>query len=189
MSEAVVSLHDFFSMDEVKLEGFDGSKFEASEAYRKMKAVAGSVTWNSIRGGIGNEVGQLLKGISLIKILETAWSKSQEIQKYLDPASNPPDKSAYVTLAKHDISSVQKPSLKVVLIVSATGIKHTFEIPLEISLKVNLEGVVLEFKAGQLKSIQSATCKGKGEIKVAGAELYKAETRSFKLPGNWQFSN
>ena len=190
MSEAEVSLHHFFSMEDVELKGLDLAKFDASQAYRELeqavKHKAGSVTWTAIHDGFGNEVSQMLKGISLIKILATAWSKSTEIQKYRDPVKYPPDKPVYVTLFNHDISSVQKPSLKVVLREAATGFERSFEIPLEIVLKLSLEGVVLELRGGKLASIQSATCKGKGEIKLQGVGIYKTETRSFKLPGNYR---
>lgn len=189
MTEAEVSLHNFFSSGETRLEGLDLSKFDTSQACREVRQAvvskAGSGTWNAIREGLGEEIGKMLKGMSIVGILATAWSKSTEIQKYRDTAKYPPGKPVNVTLYNHDISSVQKPKLKAVLREAVTGFERSFEIPLEVALKLSLEGVVLEFNGGKLTSIRSAAGKGKLEIKIEGVSIYKTETRAFKLPGNY----
>ncbi|MBK8315035.1 MAG: hypothetical protein IPL01_13920 [Acidobacteria bacterium] len=173
-------------MEDVKLKGLDLAKFDASQAYRELeqavKHKAGSVTWNVIHERLGNEVSQMLKGISLVKILATAWSKSSEIQKYRDPVKYPPDKPVYVTLFNHDISSVQKPSLKVVLREAATGFERSFEIPLEIVLKLSMEGVVLELRVASWRPSNQPPARPKARSSFRGWVFTKLRDPIFKLP-------
>jgi hypothetical protein len=57
------------------------------------------------------------------------------------------------------------------------------EIPFQIDLKLTLQGVVLKIDGGRIREVRSASVKGKGNIKIGGAQLFEKEIGPLFLPG------
>jgi hypothetical protein len=182
MSDAEINLYDLFGWGKVQLSKTQLSNVDMDKAYKEMGETiskeAGQLKVVASREWLLGELGHLLKRVHLINLLAGAWNKSRQLNKYLDAGKYPPGDPVYVELLEHTITSTQRPSLELIV-----GGQVRAEVPFEIDLKLTLQGVVLKIDGGRIREIRSASVKGKGNIKIGGAELFEKEIGPLFLPG------
>jgi len=120
-----------------------------------------------------------LLNVNLTDIMGNAWKKYGELQQYRDTKKYPPTETFFVPLATHEIKSVHKPYVNV-LINSVPSKKIEFEI----IVSLIIEGMILKVQNAMIKEIKSGELKGAGEIKLEGVSIAKREMQPIPLPGS-----
>lgn len=119
-----------------------------------------------------------LLNISLWEIIERAWNEGVLLKKYRDPEKYDPDESITLVLKKHNVKSQHSPKIDVVL----NGEEIT-KIDFDLSLSLNLKGVILNIQGGHIRSIEAGTIKGSAKLKCENMLLFSRDTKTIDLPG------
>lgn len=177
MAEAASDLTLFFSTDPGDPRWVEA---ELGEEVEKVKAAVmkhPGVAWNSVSEEIGETVEGLFK-VDTVDVLCSAWSQYRDLQKYRDKNRYGPEETNLVSLARHSVRSVHRPSMEIMVNDVKLG-----RLEFEIDLRLDLEGVVLKIRDGKIWEIKAGRCSGKGVCKCGDVTLMSKETPKFDLPG------
>lgn len=179
MSELNVTLNDFFGSVELTDHSFEYKDAEGKSANTldQITSHFPGIAREYLLKQIDSVISETLK-VSVVKVLAMAWSKNQELSKYLDKEKYPAGTKTIVPLFKHKIKSPHQPSLEITL-----GEKTLRKIKFEVECELEVEGAILTIQDAQIKEIQTSFCTGKGEIKCEGIKLKEVESKKIKLPG------
>ena len=157
------------------------TKAESDENIAKIKECICKevkVLWPAACGFIIREL--LSKLDTKIKdVLLDAWKQYEDIVKFTDEKEYPPDKKYKVSLVKHTIKSEHKPTVEILFDNQPTDPRIEFNV----TLTLEIEGIVLEIQGGKIMNIETGSCKGGGTLKCKGLLILKRETKPFTLPG------
>ncbi|MCX6245992.1 MAG: hypothetical protein NTU98_14965 [Bacteroidetes bacterium] len=174
------TLNAFFSFGkespEGKLAGAESSEKITSVKEKVLKSAGGN--WPLASKNIEEKIGDLLN-VGIPDILLGAWKKYQGVRKYLDREKYPPDESYLVSMGEHTVKSEHHPYIEII-------INETFKsrLDFEISLSLDLEGIILKIQDGKILEILTGSCKGKGIVKCENFVILEKESGSFPLPGS-----
>jgi hypothetical protein len=131
--------------------------------------------------GVSSEVMKKLEGVldvDLGGIVLEGWGKYKELLQYRDRTRYPPDQTILLPLAHHEIRSVHKPYVDVLLDDKPIG-RVTFTV----DLRLIFDGVVLVIQDAAIKEIKSGSCEGRGVLSCGQVALVDRRIVKFDLPG------
>ena len=137
--------------------------------------------------GVSSEVMKKLEGVldvDLADIVLEGWGKYKELLQYRDRTRYPPDQTILLPLAHHEIRSVHKPYVDVLLDDKPIG-RVTFTV----DLRLTFDGVVLVIRAGSIWEVKAGTCEGRGALSCGPVELVNRRIVKFDLPGRVKLPN
>ena len=135
------------------------------------------IEWSAVADTVAESLNAALD-VKLTDILGFAWTKIQDLQVCLDRKSYPPNETALVPLAEHNIRSTHHPGIELLL-----GKKVVAEITFDVELTLALEGVVLKIRDGRILEITSGSYSGNGILMFADTVLIKRQTPKYTIPG------
>ena len=125
----------------------------------------------------GDYLSQLLD-IDLEDILVNGWKKFEKIEEFLEKSKKSPDKTLYLALSKHTIRSQHHPYIEISID------EETIEkIVFDITLKLALEGFVLEIRGGEIEAVETGECRASGKVTCKGVLLFEKNGEKVKFPG------
>ena len=136
---------------------------------------------DALVAGVSDEVMGNLRGaldISLTDVIVEGWGKYKELLKYRDRERYPPDQTILLPLAHHEIRSVHKPYVDVLLDDKPIG-RVTFTV----DLRLLFDGVVLTIRDATIWEVKAGTCEGRGALKCGEITLADKQIVKFDLPG------
>ena len=119
-----------------------------------------------------------MSDIPLAKILLPAWKEYQEIEKFADPQSYPPEDTELVSLVEHTVKSEHKSSLEILF----KGVQVRV-IDFTVGTELTLEGVVLRIRGGRVMAIEAGSVKGKASLAMEGETVLERPFTPISLPG------
>lgn len=143
----------------------------------KLAAAAGGLPWPAVAGEIGRNIASLLD-IPLKDILRGGWEKAAEIRKALDKGTGSPGETLLVPLARHKMSSTHRPALDILL-----GEEKLGSIVFSVTLALQLEGMVLVVRGGEIREVRTGVCQGSGRLSCEDFLLLERKTERIPLPG------
>ena len=158
-------------------QGIDKAKKKVAKRRRKFKSGA-------LDGALKKAVMTALD-ITLDDIVGQAWSTLKELHKYADPAQTPPDDVNVVTLGKHRIESLHKPSVDVV--VGDDTVVHSFTF--DVTVNLNIEGANVEVQQGKIQAIRLTKLKLGGSINLNERPILEKQIGEISIPGEMRLKD
>lgn len=156
-------------------------QLEESESVRsirqKVKKHVPGLPWRSVRKYIEANLPDALD-VGAEEILGAAWAKVTELAKYLDEEKYPPEDTILVYLAEHTVTSTFHPSLKVLFYGESIG-----TIPFDVEVALELKGLKIKIKAGEILEAHTGDCRAKGSVAIAGHRIVEKKSEEIALPG------
>jgi hypothetical protein len=137
--------------------------------------------------GVSSEVMEKLHGVldvSIVDVVLEGWGKYKELLQYRDRTRYPPDQTILLPLAHHEIRSVHKPYVDVLLDDKPIG-RVTFTV----DLRLTFDGVVLVIQDAAIWEVKAGTCEGRGALGCGDVELVNKRITKFDLPGRIKLPN
>ena len=156
--------------------GLDPEEFKAMQ--ERAKALGEPVSWNDMRSEIGDVMTDALR-TNVLGAWVSAWQTCKEVTDKTEKSHNFPDTPVSCTLAEHSIDSTLHPYVEV-----SYGQKVIQRIDFEVTLSTQIDGLILNLKAGNLVSIQPGRCECSGTITMQGVDLLERKLAEVNLPGN-----
>jgi hypothetical protein len=131
--------------------------------------------------GVSSEVMENLQGVldvSLVDVVLEGWGKYKELLQYRDRTRYPPDQTILLPLAHHEIHSIHKPYVDVLL-----GDRPIGRVTFTVDLRLTFDGVVLVIRDGSIWEVKAGTCEGRGLLSCGAIELADRRIVKFDLPG------
>jgi hypothetical protein len=174
------SLITFFDLDSphVRKEGL--AAFAATGALRGIQTLLTAAP-PILQTHIGESITDALKtalDVRIVDILTQAWSARRDLAPYTDEPKYPANQIIDHTLTKHEIHSVHKPRVQIMLDHSPLGPEMEFDV----ALSLNIDSAVLRVKNRRIMSARLGRITGVGTIKCEGATLFQRPTKSVALP-------
>ncbi len=117
-----------------------------------------------------------LLDMRLKDILERAWGKYSEVQKFLNVEEFGVDEVFMVALHEHTITSVHHPKIEIRL-----GEVYIGAIDFDLQLRLVLSGIILKISQGKIQGVKAGKCKSKGNFSCEGVTLFEEETLAFSF--------
>lgn len=131
-------------------------------------------------GDVEKEVRNAYRGaldVNLMDIFLQGWTKISAIAAFANAHKYPPGERHLVPLAEHRITSHHEPRLEILV----DGIA-SLTLPLEVMLRAEFEGAVLEIGSGCIQAVKSASCRATGSIAFRGVSIASMRTGNLVLP-------
>ena len=137
--------------------------------------------------GVSSEVMEKLHDVldvDIADIILEGWGKYKELLQYRDRTRYPPDQTILLPLAHHEIRSVHKPYVDVLLDDKPIG-RVTFTV----DLRLTFDGVVLVIRDAAIWEVKAGTCEGRGALSCGDVALVDKRIVRFDLPGRIKLPN
>ena len=131
-----------------------------------------------VKSEIRNSIGTLLK-MSLLDVLVGGWKKYDEVSRALEKSKQTPDDTVLESLADHIVKSVHHPYIELFKDDTSVG-----KIEFEYAATLNVQGVQLKIRNGEIVEILTGSCKGSVKLSLAGETLSESQTGDISLPGS-----
>lgn len=172
-----VNLNYFFNNQEIIAE--QHKTIESSEKMdalrKKIRVHEPLMEWNSVYRQVLDKCPELLK-IRLQDVLMGGWRKYQQINQYLEQGKANPEVSFTVPVLNHSIVSEHHPKIEIRINNAELG-----EIEFEILLKLELTGIILDIKGGEIEGVKAGTCTCKGSLSCEGIPILKDSSETFEF--------
>jgi hypothetical protein len=133
------------------------------------------VEWTSVYNQILGKCPELLE-FKLLDILIGGWRKYQQIEQYFEQGKTNPEVSFSVPLVNHTIVSEHHPKIEIRMNEIKLG-----TIDFEILLKLELSGIILNIKGGEIDGVKAGNCKCKGSVACEGIVLFDDSSETFEF--------
>jgi len=164
---------------EKEFHGEHVSKIEIKEKVRELQNKVYQkeprLKWKKVLDEVMGTSSRLLN-IKIKDILESAWKKYQEVEKYLDAEKYNTDEVFLVPLLEHTILSEHHPKIEI-----RVGEVHLGDIDFEIKLKLLLSGIILKISHAKIEGVKTGKFKTTGTFSCEGIILFQDETREFEF--------
>ena len=142
---------------------------------------------DALVAGVSDEVLKNLRSaldVSLTDVVLEGWGKYKELLQYRDRKRYPPDQTILLPLAHHEIHSVHKPYVDVLLDDKPIG-RVTFTV----DLRLRFDGVILTVRDAKIWEVKAGTCEGRGALKCGAVGLIDKRILKFDLPGRFKLAD
>ena len=131
--------------------------------------------WKNVLDEVMSTSSQLLD-ISLKDVLDGAWKKYKEVEKYLNEELYNNNETFLIPLLKHTVVSEHFPKIEIRI-----GETYIGKIDFEVQLKLILTGIILKISKGEIQGVKAGTCKSKGTFLCEGITLFQDESSEFEF--------
>lgn len=151
------------------------NKEKVSGLKQEMVKKSPHLKWKIISRELNGSAKELFN-IKLKDILESAWKKYKEVQKYLGDEQAGNNEIFLVPLVEHIVTSDHHPKIEL-----RSGGILLGEINFTIHLKLFLSGVILKINHGKIRGVSAGKCKSQASVSCEGVTLLKDESREFEF--------
>jgi len=148
---------------------------KVSELKKQIAKKESRLQWENVFSEIIETSSKLLD-TKLKTILENAWDKYNEVQKYLDKEKYNTDEVFLIPLIEHTIVSEHHPKIEIRL-----SEIHLADIDFEVILTLFLSGIILKISEGKIQGVKAGKCKSKGTFSCEGVVLFEDESPEFEF--------
>ena len=131
--------------------------------------------WDSVLSQILKKCPELLD-LRFKDILVGGWRKYQQLEQYFDQGKTNPEVLFSVPLVSHSIVSEHHPKIEIKF--NEINLGH---IDFSILLKLELSGIVLNIKGGEIEGVKAGNCKCKGSVACEGIVLLEDSSETFEF--------
>lgn len=172
-----ITLNHLFMHRDLREEKISKIEFQdkVTELKKQISEKDPQFKWKNILDEVMGTSSKLLE-IGLKDILERAWEKYQEVEKYLDEEKFNTDETFLIPLLEHTIVSEHHPKIEIRI-----GETYVGKIDFELNLKLVLTGILLKISHGQIQGVKAGKCKSKGVFSCEGITLFEDESSEFKF--------
>ena len=120
--------------------------------------------------------------IDLGGILQRSWKKLKALDAAIQATAKDPAAVSFVPLLDHKVTAKHQPYVDLTYGTAVLG-----RLQFEISLNLQLRGVVLEIRQGRVAGVRSGHCQGEGVFSFGGEPILKHASKELKLGGRLMF--
>lgn len=131
--------------------------------------------WKNVLNEVLGTSSKLLD-MRLKDILERAWEKYSEVQKFLNVDEFGADEVFMVPLLEHTISSEHYPKIEIRI-----GEVYIGAIDFDLQLRLALSGIILKINQGKIQGVKAGKCKSIGNFSCEGIALFEDEISEFSF--------
>ncbi|MGD8320458.1 MAG: hypothetical protein PVJ02_08390 [Gemmatimonadota bacterium] len=190
MSDAQVKLDvtvkDILLPSEAAFPDHVWSLLESTRPVKELKglvlATAPDFAWDPEAERIAGMVADLLDIGVARDVLVKAWNEGGLFARYLNRGRYAPEEVVEVALVDHTVTSKHRPRLEILL----NGDPLT-PLVLDVTVKVTVQGAVVEIQDGTIRRIRTGTLRGEGDLKWEGFLLASEKSKPVQLPGVKEF--
>ncbi len=121
---------------------------------------------------------QELLDIPFEEVLTEGWKRYDAIRSVCEKSKKSPEKTFFLSLAKHSLLSEHHPRIEIEL-----GGEKIGEITFDIRLRLTLEGFVLRIRGGEIVAIDTGNCLAVGTVAYGEIVLIEKGPEKVALPG------
>jgi hypothetical protein len=148
---------------------------DLSSLKTKVLSAVKGLQWSEIESDIFNGISELLN-TDVMSVIVKTWKQYDTLAEYAEQ-SKTTGKAELVELVDHTMKIGLHPYLEIQF--AEFSKKIFFDVTLDLTLK----GLQLKIENAEIKSVQTGTCEGKGEIKIKDYTLLKLPFEPIDLPG------
>lgn len=111
-----------------------------------------------------------------MELIASAWEKYHVLAEAAEQSKS--GETVFVPLEQHSISSELHPYVEI-----QVGPQVVKKIEFQVSLTLQLKGLVLKIEAEKIKAIEAGLCEGRGEIRVKDVTIWKHDIKPINLVG------
>ena len=137
----------------------------------------GALDWAELATEISEKLEQMFD-IRLTDVLATAWKDYQALAECADPSKHPAGETIRLPMVDHSIETTLRPCLDVTV-----GARPPIRIAFEITLALELKGLVLSIEDATIRTIRVGSCRAKASVKCEKVTLIERATKELDLPG------
>lgn len=153
--------------------------FETSEKFSELRNSISKkeplMEWNSVLRQVLKKCPELLE-LRFKDILIGGWRKYQQLAPYFEQGKTNPEASFSVPLVTHTIVSEHHPKIEIRINEIKLG-----QIDFSIVLKLELSGIILNIKGGEIEGVKAGNCKCKGSVACEGIVLFEDSSETFEF--------
>ena len=157
------------------------SSFMTSDEYTELRQEINTglarMPWPGAVEKIVEKTDELLD-IPLFPILGKVYSQANLFTRYLDRDAYDAEESILVELADHAVDSSHEPHLDIEINGKLIG-----ALKLNISLRLELKGLILKIQDAHIREIRPGACQGTGEVTFYGKVLMEKQSEEYKFLG------
>jgi hypothetical protein len=153
--------------------------FETSENFSELRNSISKkeplMEWNSVLSQVLKKCPELLE-LRFKDILIGGWRKYQQLEQYFEQGKTNPEVTFSVPLVTHSIVSEHHPKIEIRFNEIQLG-----QIDFSILLKLELSGIILNIKGGEIEGVKAGNCKCKGSVACEGIVLFEDSSETFEF--------
>ena len=150
-------------------------KDKVGELKKKINKKEPRLKWEKVFGEV-KETSSKLLDIKLKEVLESAWGKYEEVEKYLDEDKYNTDETFLIPLVEHTVVSEHHPKIEIRL-----GELYIGEIDFDVQLKLLLSGIILKISQGKIQGVSAGECRSSGTFICEGITLFEDESSTLEF--------
>lgn len=131
--------------------------------------------WDSVLSQVLKKCPELLE-LRFKDILIGGWRKYHQLKQYFEQGKTNPEVTFTVPLINHTIVSEHHP--KIEIRINEIQVGH---IDFTILLKLELSGIILNIKGGEIDGVKAGNCKCKGSLACEGIVLFEDSSETFEF--------
>ena len=131
--------------------------------------------WGDLEETVCSRLSDLLKQDPM-ELISSAWEKYRVLADAAEQSKS--GETVFVPLAEHSITSDLHPYVEIHL-----GAEIIRKIEFDVTITLQLKGLVLKIEEEKIKSVEAGSCEGSGEIQVKNISLWKHDFKPIDLPG------
>ncbi len=186
-SQNDLTLLQFFDVDDAKASKDGLNALYGTAVMRGTQALL-STAPSLLQNHVAQSVTEALRGalaVPLVDILTSAWTTRRELKQYLDRSRFPREELVDHALGKHDIQSIHRPKLQIMLDQSPIGAEFEFDV----TVALNVEAAILRVQDGRIMHAQIGKVSGSGTIKCEETALFARVAKPVALPQTLSFGS
>lgn len=172
-----VTMNYFFQNHEIITNR--ATSIETSEKFSELRNSISKkeplMEWNSVLSQVLKKCPELLE-LRFKDILVGGWRKYQQLGQYFDQGKTNPEVTFSVPLINHAIVSEHHPKIEIRINEIQLG-----QIDFTILLKLELSGIILNIKGGEIDGVKAGNCKCKGSVTCEGIVLFEDSSETFEF--------
>jgi hypothetical protein len=123
--------------------------------------------WDSFTDKLLDKSPELLD-IKLKDILGNAWKKYRQVEQCLEQGKENPDETFLVPMVDHTVLSDHHPEIDIRI--DEVPFKR---VKFDISLKMELKGIILKIKGSEIVGVKTGTCQCSGSLGCYGITIFE----------------
>jgi len=148
---------------------------EMSSMKSKALAAIKGLQWSSVEGDIFHGISQLLN-MDLMNVMASTWNQYGTLAEYAEQ-SKAGGTAQRVNLTDHSMSIELHPFVEIQFA------EFTKKIFFDVTLEITLKALRLKIEEARIKSVETGSCEGRGEIKIRDITLLQLPFKPIDLPG------
>lgn len=148
---------------------------ELSALKTRISGALKGMPWGNLEQTVCSRLSDLLNQDPM-ELISSAWEKYHVLAEAAEQSRS--GETVFVPLEEHSITSELHPYVEIHL-----GPEMVSKIEFDVILTLQLKGLVLKIEDEKIKSVESGSCEGSGEIQVKDVSIWKHDFKPIDLPG------